>query len=104
MLTGCDVRMFGCLPLDGPRREGRLFAGLWTYFALKAHNLNATTLVRAPNFGDPTPSGIAILRVIVAHRRDVGRRTLRLLEYEVMEHVGPAQPCLSRNGGYFPDS
>jgi hypothetical protein len=28
---GCDVRMFGCLPLDGPRREGGLFAGLRTY-------------------------------------------------------------------------
>jgi hypothetical protein len=29
--TGCDVRMFGCLPLDGPHREGGLFAGLRTY-------------------------------------------------------------------------
>src|ERR1700730_7720646 len=25
---GCDVRMFGCLPLDGPHREGGLLAGL----------------------------------------------------------------------------
>jgi hypothetical protein len=29
--TGCDVRMFGCLPLDGPHREGGLLAGLRTY-------------------------------------------------------------------------
>jgi hypothetical protein len=25
---GCDVRMFGCLPLDEPHREGGLLAGL----------------------------------------------------------------------------
>src|SRR6202035_1471370 len=31
---GCDVRMFGCLPLDGPHREGGLLAGLRTYLPL----------------------------------------------------------------------
>ena len=53
---GCDVRMFGCLPLDGPHREGGLLAGLRTFCA--------------PNFGDPAPAASPILRVIVAHRRD----------------------------------
>src|SRR6202162_863412 len=39
---GCDVRMFGCLPLDGPHCEGGLLAELRTYLALKSHNLDAT--------------------------------------------------------------
>ena len=55
----CDARMFGCLPLDGPHREGGLLAGLRTYLPLKSHNLDATIFwFRAPNFGDPA-SGIA---------------------------------------------
>ena len=36
---GCDVRMFGCLPLDGPHREGGLFAGLRTYLPLSRTTL-----------------------------------------------------------------
>jgi hypothetical protein len=31
--------MFGCLPLDGPRREGGLFAGLRTYLPLRRTTL-----------------------------------------------------------------
>jgi len=30
----CDVRMFGCLSLNGPHREGGLLAGLRTYLPL----------------------------------------------------------------------
>jgi len=48
-------------------------------------------LVRAPNFGDPTPAASPILRVIVAHRRDARTRALdvALLDYEVVEHHLP---------------
>ena len=68
---GCDVRMFGCLPLDGPHREGGLLAELRNVLALKSHNLDATIFwLRALNFGDPAPVASPILRVIVAHRRD----------------------------------
>ena len=38
--------------------------------ALKAHNLDATIFGPRPKFRRPYPSGIANLRVIVAHRRD----------------------------------
>ena len=31
--------MFGCLPLDGPRREGGLLAGLRTYLPLRRTTL-----------------------------------------------------------------
>jgi hypothetical protein len=31
--------MFGCLPLDGPHREGGLFAGLRTYLPLSRTTL-----------------------------------------------------------------
>jgi hypothetical protein len=31
----CDVRMFGCLSLDGPHREGCLLAGLRTHLPLE---------------------------------------------------------------------
>ena len=34
-----DVRMFGCLPLDGPHREGGLLAGLRTYLPLSRTTL-----------------------------------------------------------------
>ena len=40
---GRNVRMFGCLPLDGPHREGGLLAGLRTYLPLRSHSLDATT-------------------------------------------------------------
>ena len=52
--------------------------------ALKAHNLDATTSVRAPNFGDPTPSSIANS---ARHRRSPkgrARSDLRLLENGVV--------------------
>ena len=62
---GCDVRMFGCLPLDGPHREGGLLAGLRTYLPLRRHNLDATFLVPRPKIStspsgtrlDPEPKG-----------------------------------------------
>src|SRR3984893_18903749 len=44
---GCDVRMFGCLPLDGPRREGGLFAGLRTYLPLRRTTLTQQLFGRA---------------------------------------------------------
>ena len=45
--------MFGCLPLDGPHREGDLLTRTADVLALKSHNLDNNFLVRAPNFGDP---------------------------------------------------
>ena len=63
--------MFGCLPPDGPHREGGLLAGLRTCLPLRSHNLDATIFwFRAPNFGGPAPAASPILRVIVAHRTD----------------------------------
>ena len=37
----------GCLPLDGPHREGGLFAGLRTYLPLSRTTLTYNFLVRA---------------------------------------------------------
>ena len=56
---GCDVRMFGCLPLDGPRREGGLFAGLRTYLPLRRTTLTQQLFGPRPKFRRPYPSGIA---------------------------------------------
>ena len=47
---GCDVRMFGCLPLDGPRREGGLFAGLRTYLPLRRTTLTQQLFGPRPKF------------------------------------------------------
>src|SRR6476620_5611746 len=83
--TGCDVRMFGCLPLDGPRREGGLFAGLRTYLPLRRTTLTQQLFGPRPKFRRPYPSGIANS---ARHRRSPkgrARWTLRLLEYEVVE-------------------
>ena len=43
-------RMFGCLPLDGPRREGGLFAGLRTYLPLRRLLLLLRLIRSAPLF------------------------------------------------------
>jgi hypothetical protein len=54
--------------------------------ALKAHNLDATTFWSAPQISATYPSGIANS---ARHRRSPkgrARWTLRLLEYEVVEH------------------
>ena len=54
--------------------------------ALKAHNLDATIFGPRPKFRRPYPSGIANS---ARHRRSPkgrARWTLRLLEYEVVEH------------------
>ena len=57
--TGCDVRMFGCLPLDGPQREGGLLAGLRTYLPLRRTTLTQQLFGPRPKFRRPYPSGIA---------------------------------------------
>ena len=44
----CDVRMFGCLPLDGPHREGGLLAGLRTYLPLSRTTLTQQFFGSAP--------------------------------------------------------
>jgi hypothetical protein len=50
----CDVRMFGCLPLDGPHREGGLLAALRTYLPLSRTTLTQQFFGSAPQiFGDP---------------------------------------------------
>ena len=56
---GCDVRMFGCLPLDGPHREGGLLAGLRTYLPLRRTTLTQQLFGPRPKFRRPYPSGIA---------------------------------------------
>ena len=55
----CDVQMFGCLPLDGPHREGGLLAGLRTYLPLSRTNLTQQFLVQRPKISAIPPSGIA---------------------------------------------
>ena len=56
---GCDVRMFGCLRLDGPRREGDLLARLRTYLPLRRTTLTQQLFGPRPKFRRPYPSGIA---------------------------------------------
>ena len=63
---GCDVRMFGCLPLDGPHREGGLLAGLRTYLPLSRTTLTQQLFGPRPEFRRPCPAASPILRVIVA--------------------------------------
>jgi His Kinase A (phospho-acceptor) domain len=63
---GCDVRMFGCLPLDGPHREGGLLAGLRTYLPLSRTTLTQQLFGPRPKFRRPCPAASPILRVIVA--------------------------------------
>jgi hypothetical protein len=62
--------MFGCLPLDGPHREGGLLAGLRTYLPLSRTTLTQQFFGSAPQISAPCPAASPILRVIVAHRRD----------------------------------
>ena len=76
--------MFGCLPLDGPRREGGLFVR--TYLPLRRTTLTQQLFGSAPQISATPPSGIANS---ARHRRSPkgrARWTLRLLEYEVVEH------------------
>ena len=78
--------MFGCLPLDGPHREGGLLAGLRTYLPLSRTTLTQQFFGSAPQISAPCPSGIANS---ARHRRSPkgrARWTLRLLEYKVVEH------------------
>ena len=59
-MFGCsDVRMFGCLPLDGPHREGDLLAGLRTYLPLSRTTLTQPTFWYASQISATLPSGIA---------------------------------------------
>ena len=51
--------MFGCLPLDGPHREGGLLAGLRTYLPLRRTTLTQQLFGPRPKFRRPYPSGIA---------------------------------------------
>ena len=62
---GCDVRMFGCLPLDGPHREGGACR------TAECLPLSRTTLTQQlfgprPEFQRPCPAASLILRVIAA--------------------------------------
>src|ERR1700720_3974969 len=52
---GCDVRMFGCLPLDGPHREGGLLAGLRTYLPLSRTTLTQQFFGSAPQISATLP-------------------------------------------------
>jgi hypothetical protein len=58
--------MFGCLPLDGPHREGGLLAGLRTYLPLSRTTLTQQLFGPRPEFRRPCPAAAPILRVIVA--------------------------------------
>ena len=51
--------MFGCLPLDGPHREGGLLAGLRTYLPLSRTTLTQQFFGSAPQISATLPSGIA---------------------------------------------
>ena len=81
--------MFGCLSLDGPHREGGLLAGLRTLLALKAHNLDATTFWSAPQISATLPQRhrqFCASSSLTEGTRGRARWTLRLLDYEVVEH------------------
>ena len=51
--------MFGCLPLDGPHREGGLLAALRTYLPLSRTTLTQQFFGSAPRISATPPSGIA---------------------------------------------
>ena len=78
--------MFGCLPLDGPRREGGLFAGLRTYLPLRRTTLTQQLFGPRPKFRRPYPGGIANSARHRHSPKGRARWTLRLLEYELVEH------------------
>ena len=47
--------MFGCLPLDGPHREGGLLAGLRTYLPLSRTTLTQQFFGSAPQISATLP-------------------------------------------------
>jgi hypothetical protein len=51
--------MFGCLPLDGPHREGGLLPGLRTYLPLSRTTLTQQFLVPRLKISTTMSSGIA---------------------------------------------
>ena len=78
--------MFGCLPLDGPQRDGGLLAGLRTYLPLSRTTLTQQFFGSAPqNFGDPAQRH---RQFCASSSLTEGTRALdlRLLENGVVEH------------------
>jgi len=81
--------MFGCLPLDGPRREGGLFAGLRTYLPLRRTTLTQQLFGPRPKFRLTLPQRhrqFCASSSLTEGTRGHARWTLRLLDYEVVEH------------------
>src|SRR5271167_101364 len=54
--------MFGCLPLDGPHREGGLLAGLRTYLPLSRTTLTQQFFGSAPQISATLPQRHPVLR------------------------------------------
>jgi hypothetical protein len=75
---GCDVRMFGCLPLEGPHREGGLFAELRKYVPLRRTTLTQQLFGPRPKFRRPYSSGIANS---ARHRRSPKGRARRTISH-----------------------
>ena len=59
--------MFGCLPLDGPRREGGLFAGLRTDVSSSPIRSGTACQVRAGEKHSPRNLGDRTLLILVIY-------------------------------------
>jgi len=77
--------MFGCLPLDGPQREGGLLAGLRTYLPLRRTTLRQQLLVRA-QISATLPQRHRQFCASSSLTEGTRALDLRLLENGVVEH------------------
>ena len=67
---GCDVRMFGCLPLDGPRREGGVHPGTGQFrFYSRCEVWQCKNSTTHSSFGSPLYAGMSELRRSRSHCR-----------------------------------
>ena len=78
--------MFGCLPLDGPRREGGLFAGLRTYLPLRRTTLTQQLFGPRPKFRLTLPQRHRQFCASSSLTEGTRALDLRLLENGVVEH------------------
>ena len=78
--------MFGCLPLDGPHREGDLLAGLRTYLPLSRTTLTQPTFWHASQISATLPQRHRQFCASSSLTEGTRALDLRLLENGVVEH------------------
>ena len=101
---GRDVRMFGCLPPDGPHREGGLLAGLRTYLPLSRTTLTQQFFGSAPQIS-PTSMRRFELLCGAAPGRERSRMMVSLVTLLWRFDVPPRQqhpPATAPASAYWP--